>query len=474
MATYYSAFSGDPNDSNLKKRLKRQGALRPSRVKPYLSNLESPIPAQIKDADEYEKFFKQAGNTYIPYAGTDTYSSHGLLALLLSMADLSPTQGGILLAQRRFALSGKIEVVRQPDPIFEMGDEPEVPDSERRLFVQFARQVTWRDSSGTPTTPRSIGMHINDNLRTCGNAYLEVVMVETLGQRAVFIDLHKPEDCLYRYTPTGADRVMAISPIWRLDYITQHPPREVPVYPAVLRRRGTYRTMIHIKTGNERFYGRPDSLSSLNYQFFEFQNSDYLNKAAYSQFAGQVFIEVEDENPESIPSLDESAEQVGYDNLHDRIEQNVTNKADDLQSVVVSVRPYGSKPAYIFQFAPNTNENWYAVTNQEAERQILKSHGFPRRLVGMEEASGLSSNIVVDVMRTYSPTLFRELQESVEKPINLAYQLAADWLGASFAEDLSIRFTSPYKRMVEEEMQRQIEQEELRQQSANGNQDNTE
>lgn len=419
-----------------------------SGVRPYMRALQSPIPATIKDADEYARFFKQAKDVFIPYSGTSEYSSHGLLGLLLALRELSPTTSGVLLAKKRFALSGKINIIRQADEVFDIGDVEQASEAEKNNFKDFASEVFWRDLSGKPVSPRQIGKWISDDLESTGNAYLEVILTETQGVKSAYVDILRPEDCLYMHTSPGEEQLIAVSPIWTSEYINRNPPRILPVYPALGEVEDAVRTIIHVKEGNYSYYGRPQALAGLNYQYFEWQNSDYLNKTAYSQFSGQVFIEVED--AEQIAGQDIDAEDSGFQNFAQQAQSNLTNKADDLQTLLISSRPYGAKPAFIFQFSPNSNENWYTVTNDEAERQICKSHGFPRRLVGLEASSGLSSNVFLDVLRTFSPTLFRELQQRVEAPINLAYRLAAEWFGNSIAEELAVRFTSPYENLLNE------------------------
>lgn len=437
---------GQSDPSNIKSRAHQN--YNEHGVRPYMKAMKSPIPATIKDAREFARFFKSAKDVFIPYAGTNEYSSHGLLGLLLAMRELSQTTSGVLLAKKRFALAGKIEIVQQEDEVFDIGEVQPATDSEKIQFRDFAENVVWRDLSGKPVSPRQMGKWISDDIESTGNAYLEVILTETQGVKSVHVDILRPEDCLYMVTNPGEEQRIAVSPIWNVEYINRNPPRVLPVYPAMGEVEEAIRTIIHVKEGNYAYYGRPQSISGLNYQYFEWQNSDYLNKTAYSQFAGQVFIEVED--PEPIAGQDLEAEDQGFENFARKAENNLTNKADDLQTLLISSRPYGASPAFIFQFQPNTNENWYTVTNEQAERQICKAHGFPRRLVGLEETTGLSSNVFVDVLRTFSPTLFRELQQRVEAPINLAYRLAAEWLGDNITEGLAVRFTSPYANMIEE------------------------
>lgn len=459
-----SILSGSNGETNLKERLNTRNFYGSRQIKPYLSALKSPVPATVKDADEYERFFKTYKDVFIPYSGTEKYSSHSLLGLLLSLKELSVTTSGVLLAKRRFALSGKIRMVKDPDETFDLGEIEPASDREKQQFYDFSRSVFWRGADMQPISPRVFGQYISDDLDTVGNAYIEATFTETAGQRAVYFDLHRPTDCLYLVTSPGENRLIAISPIWTEEYLQRKPPRILPVYPAMGEENGVRKTLIPVKEGNYTWYGRPLALSAMNYAYFEYQNSDYLNKAAYSQFSGQVMIEVEDAEP-AINDMDLDAADAGFADFADKAEQRLTNKADDLQTMLVTSRPYGTSPAFVFQFEPNTNENWYNITNQEAERQILKAHGFPQRLVGLEANSGLSSNVFLDVVRTFSPTLFRELQQRVETPVNKCYRLAAEFLGDNVAQGISIRFTSPYQSMLDEQREQQ------QQNQGNGNVD---
>ena len=50
--------------------------------------------------------------------------------------------------------------------------------------------------------------------------------------------------------------------------------------------------MFHIKIQPE-WYGRPDSMASLLYQYRRFQDANYLIMESDNNFTGKVFIEIE-------------------------------------------------------------------------------------------------------------------------------------------------------------------------------------
>ena len=102
------ADNSTPSELNPKQIMQRRNRRRKVN---RLTSAKSPTPAQIKDADEYKKFFADYKETYLPFAGTDKYSSHGLLGFLLSLKEISPTKSAVIRSKIEFALSGMIDIV---------------------------------------------------------------------------------------------------------------------------------------------------------------------------------------------------------------------------------------------------------------------------------------------------------------------------------------------------------------------------
>lgn len=54
-------------------------------------------------------------------------------------------------------------------------------------------------------------------------------------------------------------------------------------------------------------------------------------------------------------------------------------------TVMYTTRPTGSRPMFVHQVKPNTAENFYAEMDNMAEKKIIRSHGWSKRLMEAEE-----------------------------------------------------------------------------------------
>jgi len=432
-----------------------------------LTGAKSPIPAQIKDTGEYKNFFATYKDVFIPYAGTVNSTSQSLLNFLLSLSELSPTKGSIIRAKYLFSLSGKMRIQRNLDFNFDFEGDTDPGEDQKRSFIETLRdRIKLFGSDGRELTIKDFVKVRQRHLEACGNFYFFVSRSELLGDRRIEYRIIEPDECLYLITPEGDPKILATSKYWSLDYIRRNPPRLTPVYPNFAPDdTGVERSIVHEKTDG-RWYGRPEDINSMLYQFLEFQNVDYLNTETKSRFTGQVFIEVEEADPNTIIS-DEESQESGFDSFADELHENFSNKTDDPLTIMVTSRPYGARHALVEQFRPNTSQDWYKVTNEEAERQILKSHNWPRKLLGLAEASGLSTNEFKDVFEVASATTIKEIQESAGHCINeLVIRPAFEFLGITDFNDLAIEFTSPFREML---IEREEAEQEINETTPQGN-----
>lgn len=411
----------------------------------------NPVPAQIQDAGEYRKFFGKYRDVFVPYAGTNEYTSHSLLAFLIALKDLSPTKSAVLRGKKSFAIGGPVEIVRRYDPVFAMERNDELSEPEKERFYDFVNMLGFHGIGEKKVDVRQFGAFMLDFLDSSGDGWIEIVKSETMGQKAFNAYLHHPTHCLYVATEKDQPRAVAVSPIWREDYLLKNGFDVLPVYPNWISENGVSRTMFHYKTGNHLWYGRPRDLGCMMYQYFEFQNVDYLTKVTASMFMGQSLIETEGDNPEA-PAIDDGESQKsGFDDFADQFEHTYTNVSDRPMSVVITERPYGARPAFVFQFTPNTNQDWFRVTGEEAERQILKANNWPKRFAGIDAATGISTNIFLDEFEIHSVTTISDEQELVSTPINnVILKEAAEFFEMPEMLDYSIEFSSPFTRLLKE------------------------
>lgn len=412
----------------------------------HLFRLRNPIPEEIKDPKGLKAIFKNWN--LIPFSGKTSDSSHSLLAWYLLLAQLSPTNDAAIRKKLKYAIGGKVKIVRSVDPEFETGEELNP--------VTTAEAITYRDTlktyfgfkDGISKMHRRSGWQYE----ATGNSFVEMTIAEVNGETRISIQAHKTTHCLYLNTKPGDPKEVAVSPVWEDKYLEKHPPRVVPIYPVIAKAEdGLLHTMFHLKNGENEWYGRPASSGSDVYKYREIQDSIYLVKAAASDFTGKLIVEVEDDDPEFAAGIeDQKAQDVGFEGFVDRWENNFTNKAEDPQSVVVSTRPYGSRQMFVFQIAPNTKESWYQVTGKIAEEKIVRSHGCTLRFMGFDVAGGFSTDVYLsDYLLNMEPVI-NELHDEITNFTNRI--ITAGWaiLGKVEMNEFSIAFSSPIQSSIED------------------------
>ena len=97
------------------------------------------------------------------------------------MEKLSPTLGACIKSIKTYAFGGKLIIVKNTDPDFDLGeDEVEPSDEEKRNFYEFLKQIDLGDESWM-----SLIRKIYDNYKPSGNYYLEVQLSESLGEKKI-------------------------------------------------------------------------------------------------------------------------------------------------------------------------------------------------------------------------------------------------------------------------------------------------
>ena len=419
-------------------------------------DIKNPIPAEIKDPKEFRQTFGK--NAFIPYAGADNYSSHGLLNWLNSMRFLSPTHGSCIESIKSYAFPGYLDIVKVPHLSLDLGigfDPEEVSTDSKKSFAEFIAENV---DLGNHKSLLEI-IHSNyDSYSDNGNYWLEVVNVDVGGVKKSSIHYHPAETVCYFATDNKQPRVAGISLSWDYNYIQENPPRQVPVYPYVKESNGVQRTLIHIKNGNYIWYGRPAWMSSFMYVYREFQDANYLIKQAANNFIGQIFIEIEDADPESnsIQGENEAAQEAGFDNVADRVRQNFTAQADKPQTVMMTNRPHGARPAFVYQFKPNTSEQFYKVSAEIAEMKIIRAHQWSKRFLGENQTQGFSANVFIDELKVKETGVLAAHRMKASEGLNLALDLIIKFHGLSEFENFGVygknNFDNLKKYLTEDEL----------------------
>jgi len=440
MAEEYTPAEYNPKKDLELRRMRRGKAFK-------LFQYRNPIPDQISDTEELKKLFDKY--RLIPYAGNHVNSGQYYLHLLRLLRKFSDTHGACITSKLSWSFGGKLKIEKEQDDIFDFEEDvPELPSADKKAYAEFVRKnINW-DAGGDP---RKFIKNAIDDYEWNGNTWIELVHTKTAGVWSHYVYVHQPEHCLIQYYEVGEVAKVVISPVFSEDYLRQYPPRIVPVFPAYVQEGSVYRTIIHEMEGNYPYYGRPSSEHGLLPIYNEFQNSEFMVKNAASYFMGQILVEFEDgdvSNAGDSVMDDEAAMEAGYENAMDRFEINYSNKGEEPSSAIVTSRPYGSKPAFVHEFNPKTNDKHYESVSDVNFRKIVRAHHWSARLLGDDVSNGMSTNVFLDEFSIKNVTVIREMQNIGNKIFNTVVRECHRFQGIKAFDDIWASWTSPYEDLI--------------------------
>lgn len=416
---------------------------------------KNPIPEEVTDPDKISRMFDKY--RVVPYAGKDKGTAHKLLHLYDNFYRLSPTNAACINKIQAFTFGTKAFFERAVDPEYDLKIEDQPLTAQEMSAYQQALAQTVIFDGGIKEFHEKILVYLKKD----GNAFVELVMTGVNGQTKAKMSVYPVNEVLYSVTEPGKEKSVMISPVWEPDYLRKYPPREVPLAPVYSTQNDVVRTVFHLKMGFGKWYGRPDSAGADLYKYREMQDSLYLIKQASSNFLGQVFIEVEDDDPVSNTAMDdEAARRAGFNSFADRIEYNFTMKGDDPQSVFVSARPVGATPMQVHQISPNTNENWYKVNSELNEQKIVRNHNVTLRFMSFDISNGFASDVFIsDYLINVQPVI-NALRNKIMVFTNSILSYVWQYAGKTELNQFSINFGNPIQSQIDEFLKKQDRQDQ--------------
>jgi hypothetical protein len=336
-----------------------------------------PVTDEIRDYDRakqlaYSKF------PIVPFFdGADA-----TLRFFRKMKEQSPTHGAVIDRIGVFTFGEGLKVVKKKRPGFILQTEDaDVSDNEANQFIDFIESINPNFDGEALLTEQ---WQSHENLKTYGNYFLKVDMVEIAGSRFVFFKILDCENVRYKLTSKGEKKMVLVSPLWTWDYLSRNTPEYLPVYPNIERTaRGTKTTVIHVRNNvvSREWYGMPDSFSSLRYQLLEAQQGQYSTENYANDFIPRTIIEIEGDT-----------ENDGSDGFDEAVKATYTNQAQEKKRVVIRRRLPDEKEMKVHEMKANTDHLFHIGMSEEAERQIVKSHGFHKVLLGTPTSGKLGQN----------------------------------------------------------------------------------
>lgn len=407
---------------------------------------QNPIPGIIRDPIEQLKFYEN--HKIMPYALDGSTPCNGLRRLLIDMPELSSTHGSCIQSQSRFCFSQKPEMMKIIDFDMDFYETDEASEIEKREFSAFKSKL-----NNGQLDLRDQAKHLFKDYKSDGNAWLKCTVATIGGKASAYMEYINTSECVRKTVGKYEIPVAMISPLWDDAYLRKHPAEEVPLYPNFVREGAVSKTMIQIRCGSGLWYGRPDSIQALTAMLQEYYNATYLMKLGKNNWAAQFFLEFEDYDAEQDgnpnTNLAEDQNENGFfEDLQDKFRKNFTNNSPDPDSFILSTRPKGADPAFIYKFDPNTNEKLYTVIKNMAENDIIKAHGWLSILLGESFAKGLSTNLYKDAMMMVDLTTITDYQETIARAQNIGMRWIAEQLG------INLEVGIEYKSLIEELIER--------------------
>lgn len=407
------------------------------------SDAVSPLAQEIKDPKGTQETFKKW--PLIPFAGTLEESNHALLAFLNSAKFISPTQGACHESIKTYVFNSKLEIGRLEDPDFNLEDSiVDIPLDTKKAFRDFIRENVLLEDNLTYT---QIVKNLFDSFKSNGNYFIELVLTTTAGVKQAFIYQHNTETCAYWATARNEPKLIVISPQFDDEYLRKNQPAIVPVFPNYSENKNVFRTIIHIKNGAFKWYGRPDWVAAKANVYREWQDADYTMKMAANQWTGHVFIEVEEDDVDPEPfGLETGAGTPDsgdtFQTVSERIDLNFTMKAEDPQTALITSRPYGAKPAFVHQFKPVTNEKFFIASSAEHRQKIIENNQWSERLLGNSIAQGFSHDAFQSELDTKEKSVLSSYRTISVLGLNIALTEVMKWFGKTEFESLGLHLKS--------------------------------
>jgi hypothetical protein len=409
-------------------------------------SFESPILNELIDDKNIARIFTEF--PVVPYFGTNENSSDSMLSFIQRLAEISPTQAGCIESKTNFTVPGFDLFKGKRESFLNIESSSQIPSFDDALYYQeFLASITDEHGIGQfgINSLQSITERITKNLNTTGNSFLQISRFSVAGERYASISALDANECRYERTGRGKQRFLLVSPSFQWSYLRNNKPNIIPLYPNFAEDElGVERSIIHISnvTVGRRWYGLSNSISSLYFQFLEWQLAEYLTAETANKFTGEKMFDFEKDDEDDDSDLDL---------MQKYFDTTFTNKAKrrNKKSVLLRARVAGTQPATVTQFTANTNENFYDSIFTISENKIIASNAWFTKLL-YDRATGLGGDELKSLYKIASYTVLGS-QNKIATALNTAISECANWKGDMEADNYYLSLGSLYKQFIGDE-----------------------
>lgn len=287
-----------------------------------------------------------------------------------------------------------------------------------------------------------IGRKCIINYEGTGTAFCELIKGENDGTKFYKIYNQDSERCLYAEPEVegGNPTHVYISESWDENYIRNHTPRKLPIFPQWEEINGAQRCIIVMKNfsmGRD-YYPLPTFIAAFLAGRSEYESDRHNLDGFYRDFKPDVFAQ--------FFAPDGMTEEEKQEFSEDFINTYTNRNREDPQNVFVQVVESEAMKANIQQFNKNGKEGEFIKLKDDSRQSVFTAHGWHPVLAGVPVTSGMGdSKQLENIFKIYNRLTTRPLQVALlDQIINPIFKDAAEWLNAPFKmHSLTLETTSP-------------------------------
>lgn len=279
------------------------------------------------------------------------------------------------------------------------------------------------------------------NLNTSGNAWIELVRGDVLGER--FFNVYNHDFPNVLFVDTNSPRIppthVFISESWDENYILKNEPVKLPLYPNWEIVNGAERCVIHIKEYSigRNYYGLPLFIAAKIPTQLEYESDRHNLERFFSDFMPKFFAAFFAEN-----GMTDDEKEKFYEDFH----KTYTKKGRDGNiSAMVQVFESENLKPFFHEFSNNNSEGDFMGLKDGSKDSIFTAHRWHPVLAAVPVASGLNdSKQVQTIFSVYNDIAIKPNQRFDLAYINKVFELMSEWLGLSTVDhQLTLETSSP-------------------------------
>jgi len=410
--------------------------------------LTNPLPQQLRDTEKLRNFYREWN--LVPYAGNSTASSHRFLSILCDLYDLSPSQGDCIESLKSWCFGSNLDLV--VNPVEGMVSDPDLVSAEEKKAWG-----EWMKSLGvSPVDILEITKLLFQDYKKTGNAWL--IYRETVVGEAKAVSLEFTDSLKVMFLNTEPDEPKAVvvsNDFFAGTWLTEEP-KLYRVFPEFTEEENGQRvTMFHFKNKRDHsdWYGRPDSLQSLFWQFVEWRSTVRTAKITDSDTTSKGILAVQAHHPAgNVASSDGEPDGFSLSTLASAIRKTTTNRGDfqEAESLGFMKYPHGANPPTMIPLDLNRDYQWDGMIFSQASNRIFSAHQWSQLLTGLQRTSGsIGGNTLIDELITKESGTVAPIQRTWERRIKVILDQMADFSGMEEMKRYSPRYTDKITKVIE-------------------------